>query len=270
MKYKLICSDLDDTLIAKDQSIGKNLKDSIKRYVDAGGRFCIVTGRMTAGAMPVAKELGLTGELITYQGAVISDIVSGEILYSVSISCDDAVEIGRYIESKNYYYQTYIGDKFYTADPNGFTELYGKLSHAEFEKTEGLLSDFLEKNKIAPPKLLVMSEEKNIPHILSDLKSKFGEKFLINTSKPFIIEIIPKEINKGKAVEFLAKKYGIKREEVICVGDSDNDLTMLEYAGLPVCVRGGSKNALAAAKVIAPDCDSDAVSWVIGKYGFTD
>lgn len=270
MKYKLICSDLDDTLIAKDQSIGKNLKSSIDAYVKAGGKFCIVTGRMTAGAVPVAKELGLIGELITYQGAVVTDLQSGDVLYSISIACEDAVEIGRYIESKNYYYQTYVGDKFYTANPNEFTELYGKLSHAEFEKTEGLLSDFLEKNNISPPKLLVMSEEKNIPKILSDLQSKFEGRFLINTSKPFIIEIIPKEISKGKAVEFLAKKYGLKREEIICVGDSDNDLTMLEYAGLPVCVRGGSERAIATAKIIAPDCDDDAVSWVIDNYGFID
>ena len=57
-----------------------------------------------------------------------------------------------------------------------------------------------------------MSEEKNIPHILSDLKSKFGGKFLINTSKPFIIEIIPKEINKVDVKEIL--KEVLSNEDV--------------------------------------------------------
>lgn len=267
MKYKLICSDLDDTLIGSDGRYGEGLKEAIKKYEERGGRFCIVTGRMTAGATPIAKELGLKNEIATFQGAVISDLTTGETLSETVIPCEKAVEIGEYIESKGYYYQTYFGDKFYTEKPNDFTVLYGKISKAEFEKTEEKLSEFIKSKKLNPPKLLLMDKEEKIGGILEELREKFGKEFLINTSKPFIIEIIPHGIDKGLAVKFIAERHGIKREEIICVGDSENDLPMLEYAGLGVCVDTGSEKAKRAAKVIAPGKDDAPITWVIEKYG---
>ena len=73
------------------------------------------------------------------------------------------------------------------------------------------------------------------------------------------------ELEQGSAVARLAERYGIKREEVICIGDSDNDLTMIEYAGLGVCVAGGSPAAKKAASLIAPDCDDDPITWLIDR-----
>ena len=266
MKYKLVCSDLDDTLIGKDAKFGKGLKEAVKRYVEQGGKFCIVTGRMTSGALPVCRELGLKGEVITYQGAVVTDIETEKTVFSQTISTQDAVEVGRYCESRGYYYQTYIGDGFYAERPNKFTSIYARLSCAHFEKTPGKLSDYLWENKVCPPKLLMMAEPERVPEILEEMRGKFGDKFLINTSKPYIIEIIPQGISKGKAVERLAKSYGIKREEVICIGDSENDLTMIEYAGLGVVVGTGSEIAKRAADVIAPGMDDDPITWVLERF----
>lgn len=268
MKYRLICSDLDDTLIDKDTKVGKGLKAAIEKYVKIGGKFCIVTGRMTSGAIPVCKELGLHGEVITYQGSMVSDIDTGDVLYSKTIPRDEAVEIGRFIEESGYYYQTYVGSRFYAEKPNSFTSVYSTLSHAEFVQTEGKLSDFILQNNVNPPKLLSMAAPKDIPAMLQKLRGKFGDRYLINTSKPFIIEIIPSGVSKGLAVKKLAEKYGIKREEIICVGDSENDLTMIEYAGLGVVVASGSEIAKEKADVIAPGMNDDPITWVIEKYGF--
>lgn len=266
MKYKLICSDLDDTLIDSKRQFGKNLKESISRYVSLGGKFCIVTGRMTQGALPIAKELGLKGEIITYQGAAITDIESGEEYYKAFVSVEDAVEIGKYLESKGYYYQIYIDGYVYTEKACSFTELYATISHAEFVQTGVKLTEYIPAKNIRTPKLLVLEDPSRIPEILAELKEKFGDKFLINTSKPFIAEIIPKGVSKGGSVKFVADKYGIKQEEIICVGDSENDVTMLDFAGLGVCVGSGSEVAKLHANVIAPDLDHDPVSWVIERY----
>lgn len=266
MKYRLICSDLDDTLINREGNLCPGTKQAIADYEKRGGVFCIVTGRMTSGAVPLCKELGLKNELATFQGAVISSPTTGEVYYKNSIPCEKAVEIGKFIEENGFYYQTYDGDKFYTATPNDFTRLYGRLSHADFVATDKKLSDFIYENKINPPKILLMEQPEKIPGIMQILRDKFGKEFLINTSKPFIIEIIPHGINKGLAVEFMAKRHGIKREEIICIGDSENDLTMIEYAGLGVCVASGSSVAKEKADVIAPSCNDDPIKWLIDTY----
>ena len=93
MKYKMICSDLDDTMIGRKQQYGKGEKDAIKRYVEKGGKFVIVTGRMTSGALPVCRDLDLHGEVLTYQGAVATDIDTQKTLYETTIPCALATQI---------------------------------------------------------------------------------------------------------------------------------------------------------------------------------
>lgn len=267
MKYKLICSDLDDTLIDSDGRIPKGLKESIARYVDRGGKFCIVTGRMTAGALPVCRELELFGEVLTFQGAVVADISSGKVISEVTIPCADAVRIGKFIESIGAYYQTYIGRIFITAKANSYTVKYGKISRADFKETGIPLSEYMEKNALDVPKLLIMDDPARIPDILAKMRKRFGDEYLINTSKPYIIEIIPKGISKASAVAALATKYNIKREEVICVGDSENDLPMIEYAGLGVAVANASDFVKSKADFIAPSCDDNGLQYVIDTFG---
>lgn len=264
----MICSDLDDTLIGRKQQYGKGEKEAIASYVAAGGKFVIVTGRMTSGALPVCRDLDLHGEVLTYQGATVTDIDSGKTIEQATIPCSLATEIGRYIEKQGYYYQTYRGDLFYTKTATEYTRLYVQLAHATYKETGVLLSEFIHSENLDPPKILLMGEPEKMPEVRDDLISQFGEELLINISKPFIVEMIPHGVNKGTAVKKLAEKYGIRREEIIGIGDSDNDLPLIEYAGLGVCVAGGSERAKKAADVLAPDCDDDPITWLITNYGF--
>lgn len=270
LKYKLICTDLDDTLITSEAKLTERTKDAVRRYKEAGGRFCIVTGRMTPGAIPICKELSLDTETATYQGAVVTDLSTGEVIFKTAIENSKAVKILRYIESKGFYCQTYSGDEFWTRKAGEHTVLYGKLSCARYRETVVPLSEAVEKEKLEPPKILIMAEPEKVPAFKEELSEKFGDDFLINTSKPFIIEIIPKTISKAKAVESIAKRRGIKREEIICVGDSENDLTMLTYAGLGVAVSNASDYVKSFVKVVAPDNNSDGVAWVIDNYGLQE
>jgi Cof subfamily protein (haloacid dehalogenase superfamily) len=264
----MICSDLDDTLLDSDRSFNLSMKDSIVRYVDAGGKFVIVTGRMTYGAIPVAKDLDLHGEILTFQGAITADIDSGKILDIISIDNQRAIDISKYLESKGYYFHTYVEDYFITQKANLFTKIYGKISNADYVETNIPLSEYIALNNITPPKIIICEDEEKIPSILDEVKEKFGKWFLVNTSKPWLVEIVPNTINKGVAVTRLAKKYQIKQEEVICIGDSNNDIEMLKVAGLAVVVENGFQVAKKYADIIAPSCDDNGVGWVVDNYGF--
>ena len=267
MYYRLICSDLDDTLLTSDGRVLPEVTSAVHRYESAGGKFAIVTGRMTAGALPIANEMGLHGEIITYQGALLSDIDTGATLFAETIPTSDAVRIGEYLEKKGVYYQTYIGNEFFTARANDFTRLYGKLSFAEFVETGVPLSAYLRENAVSPPKILIMEQPKEIPAIQRDLIEVFGEDFLINTSKPYIIEIIPRTVSKAVAVARLAARYDIPREQVICVGDSQNDLPMIDYAGVGVVVGNAGDEVKAHADFIAPTNDEGGLAFVVDRFG---
>ncbi len=268
MKYKLICSDLDDTLITDDGRLTDEVKAAVKKYTEAGGKFCIVTGRMTVGAVPIAKELGLKGELISYQGSVTYDLSTDTVTDEICIPTEAAVEIGRFMEERGFYYQTYVGDIFVTQKANDYTVLYGRISKAEFKETVTPLSEYIDSEKLRPPKLLLLEDPNRVSAIMSELKEHFGNKFRINTSKPYIIEIIPKTVSKAVAVDSLAKKYGITKDEIICIGDSENDLPMIEYAGTGVAVGNASEAVKKVADVIAPSNEEGGVAWVINNLGF--
>ncbi len=263
MKYKMICCDLDDTLLNSERSYSPALKESVARYVDAGGKFVIVTGRMTAGAIPIAKDLGLHGEILTFQSAVIADIDTGVIIDSKIINSKDAAEVCAYLESRGYYFHTYVDDYFITRAANEFTRMYSVISLAGYKETVIPVSEYLLKNDISVPKILICEKEEKIPAILREVQGIFSDRFLVNTSKPWLVEIVPKEINKGVGVKRLAEKYNIGREEIICIGDSNNDIEMLKAAGLAVVVENGFPDAKKFADVIAPSSDDNGVGWVI-------
>lgn len=264
----MICSDLDDTLLDSKGEYSPLLKESIKKYVDKGGKFMIVTGRMTSGVLPIARELGLKGELASFQGAVIADIETGKILNSVCIETADAILIAEYIEKAGYYFHTYVDDYFILQNSNHFTKVYADICNAKYIETIKPLSVYIAENKITPPKILICEDKEKIPLILEEMRKKFGKQFLVNTSKPWLVEIVPKTINKAVGIQKIAKKYNILREEIICIGDSCNDIEMLEYAGLAAVVANGADIAKERADIIAPSSDENAVGWVIENYGF--
>ena len=265
MKYKIIFSDLDDTLIDSRQNLGKATIKAIQKYTAMGGIFVICTGRMTVGAKVVCNELNLKNELISYQGSVITDLKTDKVISSNCVFYKDAIKVAKFCEKKKIYLQIYDGDYFYTQNATPFTKVYGQISNAEYVETQIPLSEFILKSKINPPKLLCYEEALRVPQVIKDL-SRFSDKFLINTSKPELIEIIPKDINKGIACQMVAKMHNVSMDEVICVGDSDNDLKMLEVAGFPIVVENGTDNAKKIAKFIAPNCNKNPIATIIEKF----
>lgn len=267
MKYKLIASDCDDTMLNDSYGYSDYFKRTLEKYIKAGGKFVIATGRMTSSVLKYCYDLNLHGELITYQGALTTDIDTGEILDGVYMSTKDATALGKYIEDRGFYYHIYDEETFVTERDCAFMQKY-----AEFNKMDGKavgipVSEYIKNNALTPRKLMVLADEDKVPGLIEELKKKFPEGFLFNTSKKWMVEAVPVIANKGIAVKRLAEKYGIRREEVICIGDSANDIPMIEYAGLGVCVENGSREAKAVADIIAPSNENDGVAYIINKYG---
>ncbi|MDD3946338.1 MAG: Cof-type HAD-IIB family hydrolase [Clostridia bacterium] len=267
MKYKLIVSDLDDTLLNDHLGYSQKLADTVAEYTNAGGRFTIATGRMTEPMLELCQELHLKGKAISYQGAVICDIESGKILEEINIPNTIAYEVCNYLERLGVYFQLYKKGNILIKNRTAHSERYAKLCRCGFIEHKEGLSSYLKQSGLNPIKFLIIEEPEKIPAHIKELQAVFGDRLLINTSKNWVIEIVNKEINKGKAVERLANSYGLSSDEVICIGDSDNDISMIEYAGLGVCVANGNKDLKSIAQYICPTNNEDGVAHVINKFG---
>lgn len=263
MKYKMIACDFDDTLSDSTSFASEKNRQAIAEYVARGGKFVLSTGRMISAIIPHAKYLGLKGEVIGYQGAVIADIETGKFYNEETIPYESALKVARKLDAEGVYYQIYVHDDYVIPAETEYAEEYAKYTFEPPVIAGMPLSEYIEKNGISPVKMLIITPPEKVDGYIDELSAEYGDEFLINTSKKFVVEIIRGDVNKAKAVAALASKYGIKREEIIAIGDSLNDVPMVKYAGLGVMVANASDKALAVADYVAPSCDDDGVAYVI-------
>jgi len=97
-------------------------------------------------------------------------------------------------------------------------------------------------------------------------KERFGERLEVAISVPTMLEITHPQATKGNAMDWICANYGITPQEMIAVGDSINDTTMIQYAGLGAVMENGRDEVKAIADIIVPSNDDDGVAWVIEKY----
>ena len=95
---------------------------------------------------------------------------------------------------------------------------------------------------------------------------KFCKTLLVSSGKPYNVEAVSRKASKGRAIEILAKRYGIGLDEVMAFGDNLNDMEMIETAGFGVAV-GNAVDALKErADYVAESCDADGVARTIEKF----
>ena len=98
------------------------------------------------------------------------------------------------------------------------------------------------------------------------MQQKFGDKLNVFRSDPYYVEVLPKFTDKGVAVDKLMKHLDIKKEKVICVGDSYNDLPMLKRAGLAVAMGNAQASVKEAADIVTDTNDEDGIAKIVEKF----
>lgn len=127
MKYKFIACDYDDTLLPKSGVISDFTKDTIQGYIARGGRFAICTGRMFRSIVKIAREFGLHGEIISYQGSLIKNIDTEETLLVNDIDKDLAVDYVEFMKKQNVFPQVYVGDNLCVEKENPYSVDYARF-----------------------------------------------------------------------------------------------------------------------------------------------
>jgi Cof subfamily protein (haloacid dehalogenase superfamily) len=263
LKYGLIVTDLDDTLLREDLTISDRSKRAVRDALGRGIRVALATGRMYPSAAPYARELGLTGPILCCQGAEIADIETGEPLKITGIPVETAREALRFAEKLGLYAQYYsIGDYFFEAESEE-SEYYGRMAGVQGLPLGKKPSEALD---FEPIKLLVIADPPRIRQALGEFSEKFGGRLAIAISKSRYLEITHPRANKGAAVEELARMLGIPRGRVMAVGDALNDLPMLLFAGLGVAVGNADEQVKAQANAVTAANEEDGVALAIEKY----
>lgn len=262
MKYKLVVADLDDSLLGEDHKISKENKSAIREAINQGVVFTIATGRPLQSCLPFVEELNLYVPFIVYNGAIIVKTKPMEILYHKTIDPDDAKDIIQKSERFKPTIFVFHENKLYVNEINTNTERYSKFSNipAHLEKDIGKIT------AKGPTKVLLYHEPEQIQRIYASVKDSLESKLNFHISKPFFLEFIHKEVSKGNAIASLVKSMGITRKEVIAIGDSYNDLSMIDYAGMGVAVENAYDVVKNNADYISRSNAEHGVAEVLEKF----
>lgn len=261
MSIKLVAIDLDDTLLDHSRAVSPRARAAVARAVAAGVTVTVATGRMYRSALPYARQLGLDVPLITYNGALIKCSETGETLLHRPLAADTAADLLAMFRARGWYVQVYLDDTLYVRERDDNARYYETIAGVEAVPLGDALWTLP-----APTKLLAMAEPGCIEEISAAIAAAFGDQVYTAASKANYLEITDPAVNKGAALDFLAGRLGIGREEIMAIGDSINDLDMVAYAGLGVAMGNAHPRVKEAADTVTAANDADGVAEAIEKY----
>ncbi|MDL2280728.1 Cof-type HAD-IIB family hydrolase [Selenomonadales bacterium OttesenSCG-928-I06] len=268
MSVKLIAIDLDDTLLNDNLEISARNKEAILKAVEKGIVVTIATGRMFRAAIPFAKQLNLDVPLIVYNGGLVKKTLSEEIVFHKPIPSSSLSKIYKLTQKHNWYIQTYIDDYLYVKEATEYTAFYCKLANVSARVIGNKIFD----TRRLPTKIMIQDEESKIKGIIDELNFIFNNKgsgldeVSITTSKPTYVEITAQGVNKGAALSMLAESLAISCENIMVIGDSKNDVSMLKLANYSVVVENGCAEAKEVAKIMTKSNNDSGVAVAIEKY----
>lgn len=267
---KLIVSDFDGTLIDDKNEISDKVRKAIEDYVSCGGVFAVCTGRMLLSILPRVRELGLKGLVAAYQGSVVADIESGEILTENCLSVDDGVDICAYAEKFGYASDAYKGEYLYTNLPVGNERIamYEKVTGVKANYIDGSMSEYLRQNNISCNKITFLVYHDEREKLYKLLYTQFAERFDVTCGALYLVEVSPKGDDKGSALKYIARHFNIDLSSTVAVGDNINDLPMIKAASVGVAVGNAVDGLKSVADYVSVSNNDGAVAEIIEKFGF--
>ncbi len=260
MKYPLFLSDFDGTLVRKDGTISQKNIAAIEKYRAAGGIFAVVTGRMLSSIRPRLRELGLEkGLVVAYQGGVVADIETGELLKNDGFSPSQAEKIVSFLEREDRHVHVYMDDLLYSNRDDESLRMYEKICGVKGIPVKEPLSALIAREQKPVNKILVMLPPEEKAAIIARMQREFGDFCYATASADVLAEALPAGVSKASAVDFLAARYGVSREETAAIGDQLNDLPMIERAGGKFAVANAEAELRKIATVV-PSSEEDGVA----------
>ena len=269
IKYPLIVSDCDGTILRSDNTIGDFTKEKINEYVKDGGVFAVSTGRMITSILAVVRSWGLKGIVSAFQGALLMDIQTEEILHQCTMPHETALMLCKEMEKLNLHIHTYTLREIFSNRDNEWLKVYERIA-GEKAIIQPNMSEFMKSTKMCPYKLLAMVEPADSKRICEALESVLPPECFVTVSAPFLVEIGLKSATKEKAVTFLSNYYNVPIEKTIAIGDQPNDIPMIAVAGLGIAVKNAHEDVKKVAYTLPYTNDEDAVGKMIDEIAYTE
>lgn len=271
MNYKLVCIDMDGTLLNNRHQVTDLNRKALKEAVEGGVKIAITTGRLYTSASLYAEMIGVKVAVISSNGTYIREKGEGKCIYKHPMNRDEFSRVCDIIEKYN------VRTNFNT---------YNKLIGREHPPVNNA---YMISNKTAPEHLKVgVAVHKNIreaydiyegeilkaimfpqgPEMIEKIKKELIEMggLEVVSSGPDNIEIMAEGTSKGSGVKAFSEILGVDKKEIICIGDHENDISMVTYAGLGIAMGNAVDSLKKVADYVTDDNENSGVGKAINKF----
>lgn len=249
MHARLIALDIDGTLIPPGTGHvplpDADITDTIARLCHAGVVVALASGRMFPGTARVARHLGLATPLICQQGASVH-LPDGSITHRFAIDTDIAHELVGFAQEEGWPYAWFDAVRYLASTPNAASEEYARVSGIEPEYHHAPQA-----SGVSPTGIDIISTPEHANVIHRFLEARYGERVHL-LDFPSVTAAHAPDASKGNALALLAEDLGIARADVLAIGDSVNDVSMLRWAGHGAAPAHADRYARAAADEMLP------------------
>lgn len=259
MERHLIVLDLDGTLLTDTKTISPTTKMTLQKAKDKGHQVMIATGRPFRASQMYYEELGLTTPIVNFNGAYVHH-PRNPLWQDIHTPIDmrvvhDVVESIHKYDYKNLIAEV-LDDVYIHLEDDAMLQSFNMGS------PRVLLGDITKNLQQDPTSLLIYALENNIPAIRQHLQDVHAELIEHRSwGVPFpIVEIVRKGLSKAVGIHHIAQEMGIPRERIIAFGDEDNDLEMIEYAGIGVAMSNGITDLKNIANEITTSNNEDGIA----------
>ncbi|WP_142967507.1 sugar-phosphatase [Enterococcus casseliflavus] len=262
---KLIAIDVDGTLLNTQNQLTNQTKSVIAQVRAQEVKIVLCTGRPFQGIETFLTALGLDkiGEYaISYNGAVTQALGTQEVIHHQSIAYSDFLEIEALCRKLDiaYHIQSDVG--IYTSNRtistytaydsclNGSTIFYRTLAELE---------------RVPIHKVLMVDSPKKLQQKVAQIPKIFFEKYHLVKSLDYFFEFLHRDVSKGNAIKQLAQDLKLKPDEIMAIGDNDNDVSMFLFSGLSIAMGNGSKHAKEVSDFVTKSNDDDGVAYALSS-----
>lgn len=264
MKYKMLVVDMDDTLLTDDHKISNENASMLLKAQEMGVYVVLASGRPTSAMIGYAKDLQCdinNSFMISYNGSTITDLKEDLILFEHSLTKEQIHAIYDFSKENNTHIITYLDGKIISERHSEYIDIESTITGLELV----IVPSFKEAVMTSAVKCLLLEDPSYLKTVEPRLKAVMPD-LSVCMSKPFFLEAAPYGVNKGAAVKIIADKLNILQSEIIAVGNAENDLTMVQYAGLGVWVDNVDDDLREFGDVIVASNNDHGVAEVVRRF----
>ncbi|TJX68945.1 HAD family phosphatase [Soehngenia saccharolytica] len=270
MSIKLVAIDMDGTLLNDHGEVSSTTIETLKAAQKKNVEIVISTGRVLKSALYFGEKLGLKSYTIASNGSIITDR-DLKIIYNSPIDKQTIKTVVEVAKEENIYFHFYNENTYFS---NKYIKEIDKYYNSSKERLKGQninfvlfddVDEILNQKDINIYKFLFIDDDLDK---LNKVRERLGKIGGVNLSKSGInnIELTRKNVTKGEALQYVSNLLGIDKSEIMSIGDNDNDISMLEKAGISVAMGNAERTIKEIADFVTKTNNEDGVAYAFRKF----